>query len=205
MTQYINVARWQNKARAMFGIDGENPIPTLMELKPVGMIEGDRPENEFAGNGALFMGDSQDIAAGGAGNAGQVALLNPTSSGILAIIQQVDATAATSTLADVTGISEANVQANFTQLATFQQGNPRDSRLFGQRSALQMWFRNNAVFAGASYRWRIASRLGDLNQATGILVLHPGFGFVFADSVANEVFRLSAMWRERPQEQGKGS
>lgn len=201
MGRIINVARWQNKVRAMFGIDGENPIPTLDELLPVAIVEGDRIEREAAGTVVEFMGDSQDIAAGGAGNVGQVVLLNPSNSGVIIALEGWDAWGTAAVFVDVSGITETTTLASYTRLGPgFQFGNPRDGRFFGQGAAAQLWFRNNAAFGPGSYRYRVNAKRH--HDARGLFVMPPGRGYVFADATANEVFRAAFFWRETPLEQG---
>lgn len=199
ISQYINVARWQDKVRSMFGIDGENPVPTLDDLLPVAVIENDRLDTHFPGREFHFMGRGF-IGAGGAANPGVIAFLNPTGSGVLATIDVFSPQGTAGLETDITGITEASVLAAYAQIAGFTAGNPTDSRAFGQAAACQLWTRNNAVPPGG-----VSYRLNNRDAQKPRFVVHPGLGFIFSDRTLNEQYDVSFWWSERALESGTKS
>lgn len=165
------------------GIDGANPIPTLAELVPVVVIENDRFESRFPGNEFSFLGGAS-VAAGGAGFASAIALLNPTGSGILATIEGVSQFAASI----VGAVGEAVITANYTQQPNNQI--TRDFRGFGP--ACQIWTRNNAV---------PPTERGRLQGAGATIYLEftiaPGQAIVLSGVTLNAVEEITYFWRER--------
>lgn len=180
--QYINQVRYQNKVRTMFGTDGDNPIPTLNELLPVVVVENDRFESRFPGNEFSFVG-GLSVAAGGAGNSSNVALLNPTGSGILATVEAISQLSASV----IGAVAESVITASYTQTTTDLI--TRDFRGFG--SACQIWSRNNAVPPTA--RGRL--------QAGGTHYVNfsiaPGQAIVLWGVTLNAVAEITYFWYER--------
>jgi hypothetical protein len=86
----INIRRWQNKVRSIFGFRGDNPIPSIAELLPVVVIENDRPEWGFGGN--EFYSGIQRTQAGISTQFSHVAIVNPPSTGVLVVIEKVVST-----------------------------------------------------------------------------------------------------------------
>lgn len=198
----INVGRFEQKLRAIGVTKGENPIPTFDYLTPTLVLENDRPEWGYAGREFRFMGTVGNLAAGGAANAGAMAILNPSTSGIVAVLEGADFFATAGNQVLITGVTEAQVLAGFAQVVGFTAGNPRDTGAFGQQAGLQLWQRNNAPpFAGTSYSYRFLQPSGPLPT----FIVRPGFGYVFTDATLNEIFLASVYWRERPQEGAKGT
>lgn len=80
----ININRWQNKVRALLGMRGVNPVPTIDELKPVIVIESDRPEWMWPGGTILWQtfGSLAAVAA----EVAHFVLWNPPGSGVLGVI-----------------------------------------------------------------------------------------------------------------------
>lgn len=84
--QIINAGIWQDKVRAMFGLQGgANPVETIEQLVPVVVVENDRPEFSFAAGEHRYSRMSF-IGAGGAGVLSVVGLHNPPDSGYIAVI-----------------------------------------------------------------------------------------------------------------------
>lgn len=91
----INVNRWQNKIRAMMGLRGENPVPTLAELVTVVGVELDRAEWGYAGQETRWISRNISSAAV-AGQLSGVGIRNPIDSGVLVIVELVVNTAVSS-------------------------------------------------------------------------------------------------------------
>lgn len=195
MTQYINSARWQNKLRAMLGIDGENPIPTVKELVPTAVVEQDRIEWGAAAGETRWMAEQGQLA-GGAANSGLFALLNPTGSGVLAVVELVAAVCAGGSV-ELTIAAEATILATFAQAVT--NVIPRDTAfILNTRPACTLWTRNNLPpLGGPGFRFQNAAP-----PARDFLILRPGAGFVLQDPTLNEAVTFSWAWRERPLESG---
>src|SRR6267142_5919528 len=83
----INVNRFQNKVRALFGMRGENPIPTAEELPPTIVLESDRPTMAYPGGELLiwFAQVSPAIAA----NRSFVAAVNRPGTGLIVTVDQL--------------------------------------------------------------------------------------------------------------------
>jgi hypothetical protein len=187
----VNTSRWQNKVRALFGCD-ENAVPTTRELLPTVPIEVDRPEWGPSGNEFRYMGWAA-IAAGGAANAGMVALLNPAGSGILVVIELIASSLGPQI--DVTGLSENTVTTTFTQVVVAGAIQPRDGLIGSARSAATLWTRNNAAPFSSAFRL-------PLLPTPLFLALRPGVGWGFESTALNTLFDASVAWRERPLEAG---
>jgi hypothetical protein len=193
---FINVARFQNKVRALFGVD-RNEVPTLAELLPVLSLEDDRPEWGFAGNEFRFMvRDTAGLTAGGVGNPSIYALLNPTNSGQIAVVEAI----AVSVPVEFSFTLEATILATFTAGSSPQPRDFRQRTAAGgaQLSALQAFTRNNAAgFGGMGYR---------LNNALSIpplpIIIPPGTACLMQAVTANAAMEASYAWRERALESG---
>jgi hypothetical protein len=87
MSLPINVNRFQNKVRALLGMRGENPVPTLDELSVSLSLEQDRVEWGFAGN--EFYGGVVRTQALVAGQFSYVAIVNPALTGVLVVVEDI--------------------------------------------------------------------------------------------------------------------
>lgn len=85
--QFLNVSRWGLKVRAIFGIDGADPVRTLDQLRPVAVIECDREEWGFAG--AERSGGMLTQQAAVAGEFSVIGIVNPIDSGVLTVVRLV--------------------------------------------------------------------------------------------------------------------
>jgi len=85
MPSPININRWQNKVRAMLGLRGENPVPTIAELQQVVVVESDRPEWELAGGSPLWTSFAQITAV--AAETAYAVFWNPPESGTIHIVE----------------------------------------------------------------------------------------------------------------------
>lgn len=187
IVQFINQVRYQNKLRAAYGIDGENPIPTVAELVPVVIMEGERFELRFPGNEFSYIGGVA-VAAGGAGNASNIALLNPTGSGQLVVVEKIDA----SILWSIGAVAESVILASYTQAPA--NVITRDFRGFGP--AAQIWTRNNAVPVTERARMHGVG----LNELE--FCIAPGQAMVVWGTALNVATEASYVWRERGLDYG---
>lgn len=186
--------RYNDIANKLAGAKGGEILSGAMPELSFGVcLEMDRPEYEHLGGGRLRMG-FMNVAAGGAGNASVIALLNPSNSNSLIILEWADFFPATGVLVNVAIFAEVTITTNFTQGGTMTS---RDSRAFGAAGGNgvgQLWFRNNAAGpGGVSYVLRPGSA-----QPFPKLIMHPGFAYGFADTTLNEIMSGAFSWRERP-------
>jgi len=143
----INAGTWADKVRGMFGIQGgENPVPSLEELRPVSVVEADRPEWMFAGLEELSS-TFRFTGAGGVGFITYAGIRNPPDSGYLAITNRL--WARPGAIAGVNEIMLAWVRNSTLahSLFTGQGRVHRDSR-FGIETAsggVEFVFKNNAA------------------------------------------------------------
>lgn len=166
---------------------GQGPVaPEISdELRASVCLENDRMEYRWLG-GTYSWSSFTAVAAGGAGFASIVALLNPTRSGQLVTVERIRA----SGQSDVTLTTEATILATFAQVAQIIQ---RDLRQFGQVSSAQIWSRNGvAGFGGLGYRFMATD--GELPPE---YVIPPGFALVIQATTSNTANEVSLAWRER--------
>lgn len=215
-TQYINVSRWQNKIRTMFGIDGGNPIPTLAELLPVAAVEVDRDEWGYAGqerHGAIL---TQQPAV--AGEFGVIGLVNPLNSGVVTVVRFVENMTAAQVTLKLGRLSEytANAPTDVAILAT--DGREWDlSAAAGAGNAprLATFLRrgSNVALLPLANSW-FTHRLLNPLPATGVphaaadrwyVGLPPGMVLAIEHTAVNAILTLNVGIRERAAESGKGS
>lgn len=192
MSLPINTSRWQNKVRAMFGLQGDNPVPTLRDLLPVAIVENDRPESRVAG-GDFLVGAFGTQAAGAAGTTSQIALINPVKSGLVGIVVGV----LPSVVSNMFRLLGPNELPSFTAPTGTAGIGYRDSRAGltpagGKRQpGLQVLGFTNAAIAGFEWgstwpgNWTILERIA-------MMVLWPGSGFSVHNT--NQVQAITANW-----------
>lgn len=122
----INVVRFQNKVRALLGFRGENPIPTIDELRQALVIENDRPEWSFAGGEFLWSTFASPAAV--ALEQGSLALLNPAGSGMISVVRAVALLAAAQIVQVLWVNSDVAANPGYASQTTVS---PRDSRWLG--------------------------------------------------------------------------
>ncbi len=202
----ITVARWQNLARRLFGLQGAGGnVPLLTpEIQPVIVLQPDTPEHWLLRDEHGFgQGVSQVGAAGVRATCG---FFNPSTSNKIVTVHRAvfsagDTTPALSTV-NVTLAQEALVQvlAGFTLTL---RGQSRDTRRRID-GAVQFWIAQPAAGVGnqiALYRFGSVSgsNLFGVQSEVRDIVLSPGEGLAFQDVVAGATHAIwvSAEWVER--------
>lgn len=188
----ISAAYLERKLRAITGIAGGNPLPTI-DTVMAGLIvlEVDRPEWHFPGGEQLYGGELTQPAVVGA--FGWVGLANPVGSGILAIVEQVYNNSG--------GAGQVSIgsQNAMPGVAAGQRDDDyaRDKRHRGL-SACELQRGTNLVAQLTTVRHHVTS--ATTLPYTGVIVLPPGFFAVVEHTVANTQTQASFVWRERPVE-----
>jgi len=184
--QFINQPRFQAKVRAMFGIDGENPVPSLSELLPVVVIENDRVESMYDGNEFIRINGASLAAA--PGFASQVALVNPIGSGVLVIVEQI---ACVNTVAG--RLSAGSVLTAAPYILSANPGVPRDGRASGGGGAPQIWTSQTAAAPAEQFRL--------YGGGNGLLevgwVLNPNQGLVMWAPTVGALNEVYFIYRDR--------
>ena len=189
--QPINVARFQDKVRAIFGTRGENPIPSLRDLQPVVVIENDRPDWSFAGREVLAGLHGTRTAT--VGQNAYVALRNPVDSGMLVVVKMIREVSANEmrirrppgALTGVTG----TITGAFRDFRHSVSGSTAAEIVAGQ---------NAASIAGLE----IARLTGGLREYIEPIVLPPGSSVVLESPAQNVAVEADYAWVERALERG---
>lgn len=193
----INSSRYQEKVRAILGLSGENPIPTIDELLQVLVIENDRPEWGFAGHETLagfFV--TQALVAG---QFSFVALVNRPSSGMLIVVEAIQSVTDANLFVTAAGDVAAGAPFLVGETAS-TSGSSRDSRtptpnsVAGFRSTgsnvVTPWFGPIAAFHADNHRMQLPC------------ILLPDSAIIVVGAVAAAAVSAGFQWRERPLEQG---
>lgn len=199
----INVVRFAAKVRAMFGMRGENPTPTLKDIVPVVVIENDRPESNYAlGNTEGLRGGVLDSAAVAANNSWG-AVYNPVGSGIIGVIEAFN-------IITVVAAGRAQVAVIGAQQAAFATIVAAGAAsLFGRDTRL-----HTPTIQVGGLKTSFGATLGALSTPMWDLedgeyawpvVLGPGSALLFTNVTINERLEVSILARERAQERGIGS
>lgn len=193
----INVNRWQNKVRAILGVRGDNPIPDIDALRPVFVVEADRPEWGFAGG--EFLGANGFNQPAVAAQRSWIALVNLDASGLLAVVEDITA----DSVSQIYVASAAIITAAAAVISTI--GMLRDTRAIlapaPQVSAMRFMQGAAAVPPGVGFGPlnRIGAAGGRYSKE---IVVVQGTGVLIAGDVVNTALLAHFTWRERIQERG---
>jgi len=204
----INVNRFQNKVRALFGMRGGNPVPTLKDILPTVVLEDDRPEAAFGGGEMLLCGFAVNLAVVAEQSA--VLLRNPPGSGVIDVVSYVVNTASGTDISVWFGNNDPDIIAPPWSSV---QGAPRDSRFLGgvtglafsaaliQRAGTLTAAEVTTLTAGAVQIDRIGQSSASLIPRRNY-VIRPGYYLLLLGVLAN--FEVRNQWQgyERPQERG---
>lgn len=192
----ISVTRFERKLRAITGAAGSNLLADLDALVPLLVLESDRPEWKLAGGELPYGGFVEQVAV--AGQNGWVALVNPTGTGLIAVVES----------ARNRSPGPADIQRfNGTAIAGFVVGfqDPalsRDyrTRFFGteQVSACRLDRGSNAVAIVAQQH----DRLETGNTYDAPIIVAPGQAVILQATTVNSAARAAFAWREVPLEAG---
>lgn len=212
MSSPINVVRWQNKLRAMLGVRGENPVPSVAELVPVIVVEEDRPEWGYAGQERRFA--TANLSQGGfGGEFGYIVLINPVGTGIVATVECVCNTTSFQGAILKLGALDPVTEAEFVARATVTAG--LDSREHdGTTMPNSALVTSVGTIAGALPRNpHYFLGLGAANQPAPSsytdfgyrAILAPGSWLAIEGAVVATAISGWFRYRERAQERGKPS
>lgn len=131
------------------------------------------------------------LAAGGAGNFGQIFLRVAAGTGIVATILQIH----------VTGAANATIFLGPTQNSLTPGGSRAfvDGRVFGEGTVAVIQGTNTNLAAGSTfYRLRTGANQGaEIKRERGLAVVTPGTAFSVGPATANEIVQASFLWVER--------
>lgn len=174
----INVGQWEQLAHAIFGITGGNPLPDLEEqLKAVVDLGRLRPEWMYPA-GILPFQTEAGTAAPVAAQFQAVSLHNPPTSGLLAVVTQVQQDSGLEENLFVT-VRDGDAALGETGVDS-TVGIPRDSRWIPQHAqaghpvGLQLITRSHATRLSSSATIQLASQ----NTSVEWAVLPNGLWFV---------------------------
>lgn len=207
MPSPINVSRWQQKVRAFFGMRDENPVETPAELRPVVVVENDRPEWGLSGK-ENYYGDFF-TRAGTAAEFTIMALVNRIDSGIIAVVEEVTTYAFTIDFrrARLSELQAASPYLTGLTGATVTEGSDALNRDFrripgSDNSGVSGLIKVTGTRAAVPY-------VGPFHraQSTGLkydkpIIIAPGSAFVMVSILVNTLLEASVQWRERPLERG---
>jgi hypothetical protein len=185
------------------GVQGGNPLPDLSDvIAGLIVLENDRPEWGFAGGEVRASGlvTFNAIAA----NTNSAMLHNPLGSGVLGIVERVQASYPA--VSAVTRLWEAFI-ANGADLATSFQANVvnRDTRglaTVGDSVALLLSGVSQVAPAGSGRQFgQVHVPAGGFFDVwPGPTMLAPGTGIILDEGVVNMAVNYNFSWRERPIE-----
>jgi hypothetical protein len=200
----INVARWQNKLRAMMGMGGGNPVPTLKELLPVVAVEVDRPEWGLAGNEFPWALSRSQAAV--AAQLSYVALVNPPDSGLIAVVTFVGNRSVSANCdlmvgnLPASGVLPGEI-TNAPVVTPRDSGNGGNSGLRGSIGAsiagIQLTSQDSLLAFAA------ATLAASGTAPDFYAVLRPGGVCALQGQALNVAVAAMFRFRERPQERGK--
>lgn len=197
----INVNRWQNKLRALFGIRGDNPIPTIEDLRPAVIIENDRPEFSYAGGELLcWVVQGQGVVGG---SFSFVGLVNPPNSNNLTVVDQVFSTV--EALVFIAGPSDMGAAAPWLTGAGGSGSTvARDLRMLRAIGPVaEVPGTQYVIGSNVANPWVQAYRIGPAISTVPMqVVLPPDTGIILTPIAVTLPITAGFRFRERPQERG---
>jgi hypothetical protein len=179
-------------------------VPTPEELRPVVVVENDRPEMLFAAGE-----DSWGVAAAKAavaGNFGWVGLFNPVDSGVIGVIEYVRNRGASLISAQVDRLTPPGTPPGSDALATLQ-GN-RDTRR-GTLSQCGLQLLTGSAAGGIAGQgagtFEPVNTHGCESPPGWHIEVAPGGFAVFMGNAVNTIVTIVLYWRTRTQERGISS
>lgn len=210
MPNEITLPNWQNTVRRVFGLVGPGGnVPVLSpEIQPVVLLQPDNPEFRRLRKEALWSGGRGSSSA--AGTLATGGMVNPSTSGTLAVIERVTCHA-WSAIANLECRllidTEANVIARCPNVATAADSSPRDTRTLvpgaGQPGVVIRYGAAAGALTGFVVRRFFTGNIGDpSNEEARDIVLTPGWGIYFAcvQAGAGQTVLPTFEWYERPME-----
>jgi len=199
----INVNRFQNKVRALYGIRGENPVPTPEELQPIVVLEADRPTMAYPG-GELLLWSAQ-VSPAIASNRSFVAAVNRIGTGLIVTVDQLFTDAICDLM--IAGPNDISVNAPFLVGASGSGTvNPRDLRMLSAAApVVQVGGTFQSFGSNLAPPWVATYRVGS-SLVVGLhdveVVLPPSTALVIVNTTVNQQLTAAFRCRERPLERG---
>lgn len=199
----ILVGRFNRALQKLFSMKGPPPAPQLASEIMVGHNIATGVENRYLEGWNLFMSTS-NLSAPGAGNRSGFAIRNPSTSGVVTVIEQVLYANVVATVDGPFG----TFQSTSSDLNVLS-GAPRslDKRVIGS-SAMQMSQQNNATVDSATiFNFQL---LGNTSFSVILtddqeITLLPGDRLAVYCGVLNQGCQITYKWRERPLEDSEKS
>lgn len=202
----INVSRWQDKVRAFFGMRGDNPVPTPAELRPVVVVECDRPEWGLSGKENLYSAFLS--RAGVVAEFAYVALLNPRDSGLICVVEGVFPTSGTPRYFRCRPSDIAATSPFLLGQTSVTQGDDSLNRDFrrlpgSDNSGVSGMFQvigSHATPPGLGPFFKHPPTTSEGFKLP--IIVAPNSALLLRGDVVNTLLELNIVWRERPQERG---
>jgi len=180
--------RYAQLLSRLLGVKGEQLTEVSPELIAAIILENDRLEFSHLAEESIAAGDL--FVAALAANISQTAVLNPTSSGMLIVVEGVANLTALPIL-----LRLPTVLTGFSQITP---GIPRDTRKTSGRTVGQMASRQAAAAAGNLIGFVPATSI--FFPPRGLAVLIPSTAVAADTNVVNQSVEALWFWRERPVE-----
>lgn len=206
----ISAAYLERKLRAILGLSGGNPIPTLPDVRGFITLENDRPEWALAANELLMMFHAG--AAQAVGELAYIAFTNPTGSGVLAIFEELRSMTVPGT-GGATNPWAVHYDLAATALAgvlSTSTGSARDMRLIpagsssGNFGAIVTQVGNDVTPSATATRVHPVLSGATNGQQADVyqhpIILPPGRRIILIAEAVNTVIAAGATWRERAVE-----
>lgn len=202
----LSVTRWERKLRALAGALGSDLIKDVGELTGLVTLESDRPEWAAAAGDRLCSARIiAPLPTAGQFQFGQ--LLNPLSSGVLAVVERIMLGTTSAAGGQIAiGIGDTAFSAPVAQ-----PGSLRDSRMFvGQPVATNVGFacrtQTQSLAAAPGLSTFIAtmffSTTAAASQYLDPIIIHPGFTLLFLPGIIDQSWNCYVVWRELALEGG---
>jgi hypothetical protein len=199
----ISASHLERKLRSIVGVQGDNPLPDLADvIAGLVVLESDRPEWGFPGGEVRASGLVTFNAV--AGNTNSAMLHNPSTSGVLVIIEDViasyPAVAATTRLFESFIADGADFATPFA--ANVVNRDTRGIKAIGDSVAALLSGVSQVAPAGSGRQFgQVHVPAGGFSHVwPGPTMLAPGTGIMLDEGVVNMAVNWTFSWRERPLE-----
>jgi hypothetical protein len=201
VTAKISAAYFERKLRAILGMTGGNPIPDLGDVAGLLVVENDRPEWAIAG-GEHFGWGREVSAAGAAGEASYVALVNPVASGVVAIVEAIENSGAANNFELFTNRTGTVTTTNLPGFGGSGTGRVRDLRDPALALACSTAFGATAAALGDGPGWAGSPSLtlAYTSLQHGVWILGQGTALIARGVTLVAALTVVFHWRERPLE-----
>lgn len=194
----IEIGRYSMLLRRTLGMKGTLEVAGELspEISPTLQLEEPSdPEWDFlkdVRNVAVAERVSANVAGGG-----QMLLLNPADSGVIAVMELLEMSGAGVTVEFTARLQTAPAPLLNGALTVATDTRWETTALLTQSSVLASFQSNLLIGTGAGTIWRHSLIQGRPHKFKPRVVLTPGFGLVFGSRTVNVVVGLSARWHER--------